>query len=375
MSIISAKPKTTRFYLLATLVVAIVGVALGILLQIANARSPHVELPASLQQRYAAAHDYPLDTWGKVAHSHRLLTINLTKISVNAVIWPKPTPLPAFTLTDKNGNVFDKSALKGRWSLLFIGFTYCPDICPPTLSVMDKVGAKLGDKAPQLLFISVDPQRDTPAALKAYLKYFSTPIQGATGTTDQLKHLLTDSMYMPFELGKPDEHGNYSVDHSGNIMIINPQAELAGFFRPPLKSELMVNDMRQIMLAMEKPQPLRSRDGFVRLGVPTAPSAAGYISLTNQSNEILTLVSGESPAYRVIEFHKMVESDGMLRMRRIPQIEIKPGEQFDFKTGAEHIMLIGRKKMLSQGELLPITLTFSNGDSQTFQLPVKILQQ
>lgn len=389
MSIISAKPKTTRFYLLATLIVMMVGLGLGVLLQYQAGGGTRVDVPQSKQQQYARQHAYPLNTWQKVKQSHRLLSQKLTQMSVDASVWLKPRPLPEFSLYDYGKQAFTKRQFEGKWSLVFIGFTYCPDICPPTLSILDKVAQNLGEDAPQIVFVSVDPKRDQPENLKAYLQYYKAGVAGVTGDADVLRRVLTEGMLLPYILGKPDENGNYVVDHSGNIMIINPNAEIAGFFRSPLqhadplaalgkgtkKVSQMTREMQMIQETFTPLKTLQAEQPLLRLGVPDAPSAAGYMHLHNQSAQDVTLVSGSSPAYKLVEFHKMEEKQGMLRMRRIPQISIPAGETFYFKTGAEHIMLIDRQQALADGDQVPVTLNFANGSSQTFELPVKILQQ
>src|SRR4029434_1753795 len=98
-----------------------------------------------------------------------------------------PQPIPATQLIEQDGSRFDRASLKGRWSLLFFGFTHCPGICPMTLTTLAQVRKELGgleaDELPQVVLVSVDPERDTPARMAEYVTKFDPSFMGVTGTT------------------------------------------------------------------------------------------------------------------------------------------------------------------------------------------------
>jgi len=102
-----------------------------------------------------------------------------------ATVLPEPRALPDVDLVDAHGSRFDLDAFRGRFTLLYFGFTQCPDVCPITLKVLADARAKLNERAPQALpqvvFVSVDPERDTPAAIAEYLGHFDASFVGATG--------------------------------------------------------------------------------------------------------------------------------------------------------------------------------------------------
>ena len=133
-----------------------------------------------------------------------------------------------FTLTDHNGAPFSLSDERGKVVLMFFGYTSCPDVCPTTLMMVKQVIDRLGDRARDLtpLFISVDPQRDTPSRLKAYVSYFDPSIIAATGTQDQL-HALTRSYGTFYRYTGDIASNDYAVDHGANLYVIDRHGELA----------------------------------------------------------------------------------------------------------------------------------------------------
>src|SRR2546425_7840579 len=109
-------------------------------------------------------------------------------------LFPDPKPLTAFALTDDNNRVFDLARLKGKWSFLFFGFTHCPDVCPTTLAVLAPARENLakntaGAEDLPFVFVSVDPNRDTPGKLRQYVEYFDATFLGVTGDKPQIAKL------------------------------------------------------------------------------------------------------------------------------------------------------------------------------------------
>ena len=165
-----------------------------------------------------------------------------------ALLYPAPREVPAFTLERASGGTFSDADLKGRWTLGFFGFTHCPDICPTTLALMKQVEDTLA--APplasplQLLFVSVDPARDDPATLGKYAAYFSPSIIAATAPEERLQP-MTRSLGIVY-MQSPLEGGGYTVDHSAQVVVIDPQGRLVGMFRPPLDPQRMAADLRRL---------------------------------------------------------------------------------------------------------------------------------
>jgi len=140
-----------------------------------------------------------------------------------------------FRLVDQDGRAVDESLLQGKWSLVFFGFTYCPDYCPTTLAALDATQERLGDKARdlQIVFISVDPERDTPQALKDYLSSDGFPdgVIGLTGTPEQVK-AAADAYRAYYQ--KVGEGEGYTMNHSLTVYLMGPD----GRFRTAVAEEL-----------------------------------------------------------------------------------------------------------------------------------------
>ncbi|RFF27670.1 MULTISPECIES: SCO family protein [unclassified Wenzhouxiangella] len=164
-----------------------------------------------------------------------------------AQAFPEARPLPDFELRTGGGEAFTPESLKGQWSLLFFGFTNCPDICPDTLAVLDAaiedLDTKGAESKPQVVFISVDPERDDAEALRDYVGWFDESFIGATGSEAELKS-LTKNLGIYYALDEPDpESGFYTVDHSASILIVDPRGRLYGRFAPPLDRQAITADL------------------------------------------------------------------------------------------------------------------------------------
>ena len=156
--------------------------------------------------------------------------------------------LPEFELVDQGGQPFGKQQLEGRWHLLFFGFTSCPDICPTTLTMLGTLEQSLKDlpaeQRPGIVFVSVDPQRDTPERVAAYVKFFSPQFTGITGTTESIKK-FADAMHVPYAIS-PLADGSYTVDHSSALFLVGPGAQLRAIFSAPHDAAALNEDFRRI---------------------------------------------------------------------------------------------------------------------------------
>jgi protein SCO1/2 len=151
-----------------------------------------------------------------------------------------PRDLGAFELVDHHGEPFDAARLEGRWSLLFFGFTYCPDICPTTMAFLNDFVAGLEPEEAldtQVVMVSVDPARDTVPQLASYVPFFNADFLGVTGEFLEI-HRFATALNTPFRK-VPGDGEQYSVDHSSNVVLINPRGDYHGFFKPPLEQEKM----------------------------------------------------------------------------------------------------------------------------------------
>jgi len=169
---------------------------------------------------------------------------------LQGVLRPSPKTLQAFELSDQYRQPFSREQLQGKWSFVFFGYTYCPDICPTTLYTLTGVFRKLqaGAQEPadiQVIFISVDPQRDTPEVMQNYLHHFNEGFLGITGAQQDIDQLAGQfgAGYMREE---ETAQGQYLVSHTSSIFLIDPRVRLLGAFSPPHDSDTIASQFLQI---------------------------------------------------------------------------------------------------------------------------------
>jgi len=166
-----------------------------------------------------------------------------------AFVLPLPNALPDFSLLDQSGDLVNADTFQGQWDLVFFGFTNCPDICPTTLQVLASAKQKLienGERTvPRIVLVSVDPERDTPELLGQYVDYFG---EGNLGVTGELEGVNTLTAALGIYFGKaPTEDGNYGVDHSAAVLVINPDGEFSALFSAPHTVANFVHDLPIVM--------------------------------------------------------------------------------------------------------------------------------
>jgi len=159
-------------------------------------------------------------------------------LDAGIVLLPQSRTLPALSLIDQDGQAVAVDQLKEQWSLLFFGYTFCPDICPATLAQLRQLRGLLPQEARanlRVVLVSVDPKRDTPEQLKKYLGYFDADFIGLTGEEATLQK-LANAVSIPY-IPADTSQENYTVDHSGNLVILGPDGTQRGFIRAPLNNE------------------------------------------------------------------------------------------------------------------------------------------
>jgi len=141
--------------------------------------------------------------------------------------------LPKFSMTDHNNNPVNNNMFAGKWSLVFFGYTSCPDVCPTTLSVMEKLEReKTTPTDTQYFFISVDPKRDTPEVLKEYVTYFSDNFIGATGPRKELDK-FKEPLGVVYDYEGDISSDEYIVNHFAAIYLIDPSGKQRAYILPP----------------------------------------------------------------------------------------------------------------------------------------------
>ena len=143
-----------------------------------------------------------------------------------------------FSLTSQDGATVTQNALIGHPTLIFFGYTHCPDVCPTTLSDISSVFKALGDdNKARAMFVTVDPQRDTPVVLKDYMTSFDPGITGLTGTPEAIKAI--EHEYKVYAKAVPDKDGSYTMDHTAITYLMDRDGKFVSAFnfdRPPQQS-------------------------------------------------------------------------------------------------------------------------------------------
>ena len=155
-------------------------------------------------------------------------------------------------LTGTDGAPFALEQLNGKWSLLFFGYTFCPDICPTTLAQLRELQGKLPQAARdnlQMVFVSIDPGRDTPEHLKEYLGFYKAGFIGVGGELPAIQTLANGVSipFIPADTSKP----NYTVDHSGNLVLVGPDGRQRGFIRAPLNAQKLLAQLPALLTSSQ----------------------------------------------------------------------------------------------------------------------------
>lgn len=174
--------------------------------------------------------------------------------SYGAVIFDVSRVLRDFSLLDETGKPADKTVLQGKWSVLFYGFTHCPDVCPATLAELNQVQRQFVEQGIsekwQVMMIAVDHERDKPERLRPYLNYFNPAFKGLTGADESLQQLAGDTNAAYGKIYS--EGGSYTVDHSSQLVLINPKGDYAGFIKGPAQAARVAPVLRSLIYDFER---------------------------------------------------------------------------------------------------------------------------
>ena len=152
-----------------------------------------------------------------------------------------------FQLIDQNGKPFSDANLKGKWHLIVFGYTHCPDACPTALNEMSLALDRLGTKRDEVgvVFITVDPERDTPDVMKSYVQSFDAPIVALTGSPEAVAQAA--KAYRVFYAKHPRADGDYDMDHSAVIYVMNPEGRFTATFTPDSSADAIVQRLQKLI--------------------------------------------------------------------------------------------------------------------------------
>ncbi|MBV2123320.1 MAG: SCO family protein [Candidatus Thiodiazotropha sp. (ex Ctena orbiculata)] len=167
-----------------------------------------------------------------------------------ATLLPELRSLKPFSLSNHNGETFDNQSLLGQWTFMSFGYTYCPDVCPTTMSLFSEMNDLLKSQQQtdpyKITFVSVDPQRDSLERLAEYVTYFNPEFVGATGPEPAIAKLTKPLGILYQRVETEDSAMGYVIDHSASIILVDPQGQYHAYFSPPHDPQKMANDFINI---------------------------------------------------------------------------------------------------------------------------------
>ena len=174
---------------------------------------------------------------------------------IRGFLWPNPPQLDPFVLDTSDGSPFTNAQLIDRWTLVFFGFTNCPDICPTTMSTLNQLHNDLSEnpllkEQLQVLFVSVDRERDTAEILDEYVGYFNPEFIGVTGSEESLENFAKQFGVLFMKVNSAGL-SRYSMDHSASVLVVDPLQRFVGVFSRPHDVTEMRERLLQIVAFIE----------------------------------------------------------------------------------------------------------------------------
>ena len=305
-----------------------------------------------------------------------------------------------FTLIDGDGKQVTDRDFRGRYLLVYFGYTFCPDVCPTTLNEVAVAMQELGAAAlrVQPLFVTVDPQRDTPGVVKRYAAAFDPRLIGLTGSPEQVAQVAQEYRVYYADRRTTPRASDYTVDHSSLLYLVGPDGRFVAPIRADKSGAAIGGRHRQTSLLKTtgtspmKPIPLMA---FLAVAMAGAAGCANSTWNTGHSREQCLGESnarggedgcGLSNHYRQrttrpvdqhqhasgggAEVHETINAAGVTQMRPVTGLRLAAGKAITLGPGGYHIMLTNLKQPLTQGETFPLTLAFEHAKPVTVQVKV-----
>jgi protein SCO1/2 len=317
---------------------------------------------------------------------------------------PQPTPKPDFTLTDFNGRRYQFAPeTAGKLTLLFFGYTHCPDVCPVHMANLAAVLARMpraqADRV-QVVFVTTDPVRDTPARLREWLATFDPTFIGLTGTREELLHAQQVAGVAPSVAQPAAGDTGYAVGHAAQVLAYTPDGMLRAQYPFGTRQREWAHDLpillggtggevagpaaAQAVLARQAAAGLRVEPGYARIA-PTRDMGAGYFIAINGTSVPDTLRAVTVAGARNATLHTLRTSNGIVQMVPLGTPVIAPGDSLVLREGGDHLMFdLPRPARGAQPsaanaaratpaahETLDVTLRFARAGEKHVRLPVR----
>jgi len=301
-------------------------------------------------------------------------------LALKGTIPIQPLPKVSFTLTDTRGRPYDfRAETDGHITLLFFGYTYCPDVCPVHMATLASAMEELDPQVRRdirVVFVSVDPDRDTPERLREWLSSFDSSFVGLRGTVQQVSEALAFYRYKPPE--KSGEEEGYTVGHPAFVYAFAPDNRGRALYGVETTRAIWVHDLNLMAHHEWKAAPATPADDDTARALATAgdvrildaylprPAAgdvtAVYMTLRNDGDTPDTLVAVAADVAARGSLHEMRMTDGQMRMAPLEGgVVVPPGATVELKPGGLHGMLEGLTRELEPGTTVNVVLRFARG--------------
>ncbi len=321
------------------------------------------------------------------------------------ILLPNPKPLVDIEFTDHRGKEFGLAQFKGKWSVLFFGFTNCPDVCPTTMHTLKQVKAELQQADVwhnyQVIMVSVDPERDTTERLARYVPFFDPEFIGVSAPLKATESFAKNVGILFFKSDET-ENGGYDVDHGAAIILVNPEGQYAGVITAPHVESTISSDLialseyagvkktpnntsasktsssslasqnKTSSVEQESTLPkLSFKQAWIRPAPPGSSSMAAYFELRNNSDRDIIIEQSDSEAFEVSMIHNTVVEDGIASMQHMDSLLVPANGVVTLKPFGVHMMLIQPKRELALGDQAEIILIDQDGQRYVQNISVR----
>lgn len=179
---------------------------------------------------------------------------HLKDVKIDGIVLIPTKDISDFQLTDSQGKIFTKDSLKNHWTMMFFGFSNCGMVCPSTMAALNKMYLTLqkqlpDNQLPNIVMVSVDPERDTVTKMNNYVTMFNSHFLGARGEAAETVRLEKEFHIVAVRIQQGNDKNNYYFDHSAEILLINPDAKIQAYLSYPHTPEQMVKDYKSVLSA------------------------------------------------------------------------------------------------------------------------------
>jgi len=280
---------------------------------------------------------------------------------LRGVVLEQPIPKPDFTLLDTEGRPFDFLAeTEGYLTLLFFGYTYCPDICPVHLANLAEVLRGMPwevQSRTRVVFVTLDPARDTPERIRKWLDAFNREFIGLRGTQEEVAAIM-NSIGLPPAVFEELPGGDYTVGHASQVIAFSPDGVARVIYPFGIRQADWAHDLPKLVRAEPS---IVVRRAFVAQPIADGDRTALYLTLENRSSEPDEVIAARSEVAGRVELHTQIERDGRVTMLPIAGVPLPPGASVRLAPGGDHIMLLELTGPLVAGDTVRAELELRRG--------------